>query len=384
MKKLFLVYIFLGVALCTFAFSRCGPRIPSATGYRAGSPPGLIHVSNGQYVAFYNSTGALDVSLTLGESVGTTQPFAQNNTTGVFYLGTSTAVPTNYVFYLSGLRASYQFASLMTSQFALESPGYSTGVAVNSSGTTLYVADSYNQVVYYLNALSLSYFLGTGVNSTFAAPTGLGASYVGYANNMIIVTENVVGAAYFMNSANGDAVLASGSATYLPLTNAGTSCTTPANVYETAINPNSNIAYILCGGSVIYMSMATGVPNYLFGSLIGSTIATTGIVAGSDLTYDSVDNSVFIVGGSIVLALDGQSASTTNSVDLSTYGCGAGLSLGGVAYSPATKLLYVTDTANSQVYLLNASTLALSTGSCVTSVFSTATNVSHPTKIGYY
>lgn len=387
MKKFLWLYIFAGVVICALALSHCGgTRYNNGSGYRASVPPNLIRVTDGQVIAFYSTSGALKNSISLGGSWGGGQPFAQNNITGLFYFGTN-SVAANYVFYLSGLKASYQFSTLATSQMTLASGhGTSTGVAVNSAGTTLYVADAVNQVVTYLSAVSLSYAIGgSQINSVFAAPVGLGAAFVNYLNGSIIVTENVVGSAYFMNSVNGNAVAPAGGLGYLPLVDATTGCNAANLVNEVQVNPLVNTAYVLCGASVVYINMNLSTPNYLFGSLLGSTMATTGIASPTDIAYDSVDNSVFVVGGTILIALDGQSGSVTNSVDLSTYGCGTlALSLGGVTYSSATKKVYVADTANAQVYTLNPSTFGLATGACPTSVFTTGAQVSHPTKIGFY
>ncbi len=375
--------------------AHCGTRV--ASNYTAANVPGLVHVTNGATLGFYKPTGGYGFAtqgksvISFGAGFGNSQPFAQNTVTGAFYFGTNNATLGNAVFYLNALNGGFAFTPMANSEIILQTPGgsgvgTSTGVAVSPTANLVYVADPVNTVVTYLNASKPGYGIGGNMgNSIFAAPTGLGANYVGVGKNTVVVSESQMGSAYFMNANNGDPISVVGNKANLPLVNASTPCISATLVNQVQVNTNGYQAFVLCGPSVVYINLLTTAPNYFIsGNLLSSTIATTGITTPKDFVYDSSDNTVIVVGGTKIISLDAQTGDLINSLDVTTYSCGAGISLAGVAYSPITKQIYVTDTVNSEVYVLGSSSFGLTSGECATSVFSTATDVPGPTKIGYY
>lgn len=391
MRKLSAIALFVGIGILTLVLAHCGTRVAS-NGFSSPTAPGLVHVTNGTTLGFYKTSGGYGFGtqgrsiFSLGNSWGSPPPFAQNPNTGAFYFGTNNSGAGNSVFYLNGLNGGFTFGTVGNSQIILESGGLSTGVALSQTTNLVYVADAVNDVVTYLSATKPAYGIGGNMNnSVFAAPNGLGASYINVAKNAVIVTETEVGTAYFMNASTGSPILAVGNSTSLPLVSATTPCNSANLVNEVQVNPNTSQGFVLCGASVVYINMLLSAPNYFMsGNLASSTIATTGITTPTDFVYDSGDNTVIVVGGTKIISLDGQTGDLTNSLDVSTYGCGAGISLSGIAYSPLTKQIYVTDSVNSQVYVLGSSSFGLPTGECATSVFSTGADVSGPTKIGYF
>jgi hypothetical protein len=396
LKKLIALLIFVGIGVLTLMLAHCGTRITS--NYTAANAPGLVHVTNGTTLGFYKPTGGYGFAtqaksiISFGGAYGGTQPFAQNTTTGAFYFGTNNVNLGNAVFYLNANLGGFAFATLAGSEIILQSVGTTTtvgtsqGVAFSPTNNLVYVTDPYNTVVTYLNSAKPAYGIGGNMgNSVFAAPTGLGASYIGVGKNTVVVSETQVGSVYFMNANNGDPIIAVGNKTSLPLVNASTPCNASNLVNQVQVSTNGGQAFILCGPSVVYINLLVSAPNYfLSGSLLTSTAATTGITTPRDFVYDSGDNTVIVVGGTKVISLDAQTGALVNSLDVSIYNCGSGISLAGVAYSSVTNQIYVTDSVNSQVYVLGSSSFGLPSGECATSVFSTATDVPGPTKIGYY
>jgi len=385
-----MISTFLMIVFVFLAISHCGGRTPTSSSYNAVNAPGLIHVTNGSTVGFYKTTGGYGFGsqsasiFSLGNFWGGNQPFAQDPVTGVFFFGTNNSTQGNWVFYFSGT-TGFEFGSLGPSEMKLQSPGNSTGVGYSSSNKLLYVADPANDVVTYLSSTKPAYGIGnSATNSIFAAPSGLSANFVNVAKNLVAISETSAGSLYFMDATNGNSIFAMGNKTNLPLVSGSTPCSTAALVGPIQVSSNGSQAYLLCGPSVIYISLATS-PTYLVsGSLSLSTFATTGITSPTDFVYDSGDGTIIVVGNSRVIALDAQSGALVNTIDLSTYSCGSGLSLGGVAYSSLNKQIYVTDSANSEVYVLESSSFGLATGTCATSVFSTVTDIPGPTKIGFF
>jgi len=321
----------------------------------------------------------------LGGSYGSAPTMGQNPSTGNFFVGNSGCSGCNYVNYLNGVRGGYAIGtSITTSRIPLQSGGTSLGLAVSNLNNMLYVTDSINDVVTFLSPSTLFYGIrGSSVNSIFAAPLGLSPQYVAVSGTTVLVTDNVVGSVFFLNGVNGSFISPVGSNPYLPLVSGSTGCNSASLVSLVQTNVTGNIGYVLCGGTVVVLNL-NGNPNYMNGNLVGSTFGASGITVGTDLVYDSTDNVIVVVGGSTVTSLLSPGGAVAHTVDLTTYGCGTGITINSVAYSAARNQIYVADSANSTIYILNSSNLTLSTGLCTTSTFSTFMDVPTPTRMSFF
>jgi hypothetical protein len=378
----------LWVVVAVFFVLHCGSRNVLNLSGAPTSGPKLLHVTNGQAVGFYTTAGKYGFGTQansiygFGTTLGNAQPLVQNTLNGFFYMGTGQCTNCNSVIYFNGLLGGFLSGSLVKSQMALVIPGESLGVAYSSFTNRLYVTDPINAEVIFLNASGPNYAMGKNPDdSTFDVPTGLLPAYDAVSGSTVAISDTAVGSLFFLNGQNGNLITAGNNQGYLPLVSASTACDAATLVNEVAAGPTGMI-YVLCGQSVIYISIRA-TPTYSLGTLTNSTIAVPSNIP-IDLVYDSVDAALIVGGGTTLTSFNGITGAANKSLDLSVYGCTSGISIGGLAFSPDKQLIFVSDTKNSSIYVLNSSDLTLSTGACATSVFSTSTDVPSPTRLGYF
>lgn len=374
--------------MLAMAASGCNLAAPVYIAQNPGNEPMLVHVFNGTKLGFYTETGgygfgtqAASIFTLATTSIGTNQQMPVDSISGRFFLGTSIcAGGCDELIYLDSYNG-FRFGSTVTSsEYNLSPNGVSPGAALNQLLGTLYVSDSANDRVLIMNENNFGY--QTGFSQPTLLSQAVAPTYLGSDNTLdvVVVTDPSVGAAFMMDGVKGDEL----STSPFPLTLVGGGCAQASEVGFVAVSSINHLAYVLCAGSVTYLTTSSTLGTYSEGSLVASNFSLSNITTATDIAVNSLNNSILVSGSHYVDALDAESGALLTSMDLTKGNCGLStMDLESLTYDSVDNAVFVADTQNNRIYELDAASLSFKNGSCSTSNFQTP-DVTSPKRISFY
>jgi hypothetical protein len=250
-------------------------------------------------IGFYNAAGAYGFGTANNSLLSVTtlvddQQVAQHSTNGIFYVGSGA---TNKLTFINGFNGKFKMANQQAaSQFSAGSGAIVTGVALSETLSRIFIADSLNQKLVILNALTGGFITGNSSSSTYNI-SGTSIRYVAYdeTTRRVIATNPTDGTVMIFNATSGAEITASPS----PLTLYGGGCASPSAIGKVEVNSTASGAYVLCGNKIVLISLG-GTPSYFGGTLVGAT-KSTGLTTATALLYVPTTTLLYAVGGRLAM-----------------------------------------------------------------------------------